>query len=340
MRRRSVAIVGLVLGASALAPASATGDGLSIGSVDAGWSGVTRPESPARYVTVPARSSTVLARVRRDGGQVLQSRVLRGTFTIPAVALDGSASGLSADGRTLVLIRPRPAFPRARTVFAVLDARLLRVRRILRLAGDFSFDALSPDGRTMYLVEYTSRRDPSRYAVRAFDLRAGRLLPGAIVDRREPDERMRGYPITRTSSPDGRWEYTLYDGAGSHPFVHALDTVDREAFCIDLDALARQEDLYRLGLALGGGGRELIVRDRTRPLAVVDRTTFEVREPAPEPRHAAPAPDAADGPPWTIGATAAGAVLLAAAAALVARRRRSAGPAQVDEEIREGQLLH
>jgi hypothetical protein len=122
--------------------------------------------------------------------------------------------------------------------------------------------------------------------------------------------------------------------------VHALDTVDREAFCIDLDALARQEDLYRLGLALGGGGRELIVRDRTRPLAVVDRTTFEVREPAPEPRHAAPAPDAADGPPWTIGATAAGAVLLAAAAALVARRRRSAGPAQVDEEIREGQLLH
>jgi len=342
MGRRSVAILGLVLGVSALAPASARGDGLPIGSVDAGGSGVTTPESPARYVTVPAASSTVLARVRRDGGQVLESRVLRGTFTIPAVALDGSASGLSADGRTLVLIRPRPAFPRARTAFAVLDARLLRVRRILRLDGDFSFDALSPDGRTMFLIQYTSRRDPTRYAVRAYDLRAGRLLPGAIVDRREPDERMRGYPITRASSPDGRWEYTLYDGAESHPFVHALDTAEREAFCIDLDALTGHKDLFRLTLALGGGGRELIVRDRTRPLAIVDRTTFEVREPADAPRRAAaPAPEAAaDGAPWTLVATATAALLLAAAAALVARRRRRAAPAPVDEEVREGQLLH
>jgi hypothetical protein len=298
MRRRSVAIVGLVLGASALAPASATGDGLSIGSVDAGWSGVTRPESPARYVTVPARSSTVLARVRRDGGQVLQSRVLRGTFTIPAVALDGSASGLSADGRTLVLIRPRPAFPRARTVFAVLDARLLRVRRILRLEGDFSFDALSPDGRTMYLVEYTSRRDPSRYAVRAFDLRAGRLLPGAIVDRREPDERMRGYPNTRTSSPDGRWEYTLYDGAGSHPFIHALDTVGRTAACIDLDALAGHGDLLALRLALDGG--QLIVRDRSGPLLAVDRATFRVGRPAAPARAAAAPSRDGSGTPWAL----------------------------------------
>jgi hypothetical protein len=315
MRRRGAAILGLVLGAGALASASARGDGLPIDGVDAGWSGVTTPKSPARYVTVAARSRTVLARIRRDGGQVLQSRLLPGTFTIPAVALDGSSSGLSADGRTLVLIRPRPAFPRARTAFAVLDARPLRVREILRLDGDFSFDALSPDGRTMYLIQYTSPRDPTRYAVRAFDLRTGRLLPGAIVDRREPEERMRGYPITRTSSTDGRWEYTLYDGAGSHPFVHALDTTERQAFCIDLDALTQHDDLYRLRLALGGDGRHLIVRDRTRSLAVVDRTTFDVREPA------------AAGTPWTLAATAAGAVLLAGAAALVARRRRSAGPA-------------
>jgi hypothetical protein len=276
---RSVTILGLVLAASAFAPASARGDGLPVTGVDAGWSGVTTPDSPARYVTVPAGRDTVLARVRRDGGQVLQSRVLRGSLTIPAVALDGTGSGLAADGRTLVLIRPRPGYPRARTTLAVVDARMLTVRRVLRLNGDFSFDALSPDGATMYLIEYTSRRDPTRYAVRAFDLRAERLLPAPIVDPREPDERMRGLPITRASSPDGRWEYTLYDGGGSHPFVHALDTAAREAFCIDLDTLAHHEDPYRLGLTLGEDGRELVVRDHTRPLAVVDRTTFEVREP-------------------------------------------------------------
>jgi hypothetical protein len=205
--------------------------------------------------------------------------VLRGSFTIPAVALDGTGSGLSADGRTLVLIRPRPGYPRARTTLAIIDARMLTVRRVLRLSGDFSFDALSPDGATMYLIEYTSRRDPTRYAVRAFDLHAERLLPARIVDPREPDERMRGLPITRASSADGRWEYTLYDGAGSHPFVHALDTAAREAFCIDLDALAHHEDPYRLGLTLGEDGRELVVRDHTRPLAVIDRATLEVREP-------------------------------------------------------------
>src|SRR5215207_3380167 len=216
--RRTATIAGLVLVMSALAPPGAAADGLPVGGVDAGPTGISVPGSPARFVTLPAGGDTVVARIDRDGGQVLGSRLLRGTFTIPAVALDGSASGLSADGRTLVVIRPRAAFPRARTAFAVLGGRRLTLRRRVRLDGDFSFDALSPDGRTMFLIEYTSRRDPARYAVRAYDLRSGRLLPGAIVDRREPDERMRGLPITRTPSPDGRWAYTLYDGAGSHPF--------------------------------------------------------------------------------------------------------------------------
>ena len=47
---------------------------------------------------------------------------------------------------------------------------------------------------------------------------------------------MRGQPLTRATSPDGRWAYTLYDGAGKEPFIHALDTSTRSARCIDLDA--------------------------------------------------------------------------------------------------------
>ena len=54
-------------------------------------------------------------------------------------------------------------------------------------------------------------------------------LPTPIVDKSEPDERMAGLPITRQTTADGRWAYTLYDGAGKEPFVHALDTVNGEA---------------------------------------------------------------------------------------------------------------
>jgi len=31
--------------------------------------------------------------------------------------------------------------------------------------------------------------------------------------------------MTRTTSVDGRWVFTLYQNPGGYPFVHALDTV-------------------------------------------------------------------------------------------------------------------
>jgi hypothetical protein len=324
--RRHVAIIGMALVAIGIAPARADGDGLPVTGVDAGPAGVTTPGAAARFVTIAAGRDTVVARIRRQGGQVTGSRVLHGSFTVPAVALDGSPAGLSADRRTLVLIRPRPGFPRARTRFAVLDARRLALREAFTLAGDFSFDALSPDGSRLYLIQYTSRRDPTHYRVRAYDLRRGRMLRAPIVDPREPDEQMRGYPITRSTSVDGRWAYTLYDGGAAHPFVHALDTSRGEAACIDLDDLAGRQDLGSLRLTLGGGGKELTVRDPLGdPVAIIDRTTFGVRAPAAEP-HRRPARAAApraggDGPPWTLIASAAAALLLAAGAGLTARRR-------------------
>jgi hypothetical protein len=327
--RRGVAIIGTALVAIAIAPARAQGDGLPIPGIDAGPSGVTTPGAAARIVTVAAGRDTVVARIRRAGGQVLGSRVLHGSFTVPAVALDGSPGGLSGDGRTLVLIRPRAAFPRARTRFAVLAPRRLALRRTFTLTGDFSFDALSPDGSRLYLIEYTSRIDPTHYRVRAYDLRRGRMLRAPIVDSREPDEQMRGYPITRATSPDGRWAYTLYDGAAGHPFIHALDTRRGEAACIDLDDLAGRQDITSFGLTLGGGN-DLAVRDPLGdPVAIVDRATFSVRAPGAQLRQPAraPAPREDDGgPPWTLIATAAAALLLAAGAGLAGRRRSHGDP--------------
>jgi hypothetical protein len=317
----------LLLTSLALAPATASADGLPVGNVDAGPTGTTTPGGASRIVTLAAGNDTLVARVSRAGGEVRASRLLRGSLAIPAVALDGSAGGLSADGRTVVVIEPRLTFPRRITRLVVLGAQHLRVRDRIRLHGDFSFDAISPDGRVVYLIRYLSRTDPTRYEVRGYDIRRGRLQAEAIVDPREPDEQMHGLPVTRAMSADGRWAYTLYDGT-EHPFVHALDTAGGTARCIDLDALHGNPDLFSMRLAPANGGRALAVQLRGRPVALIDRTTFRVSEPAE--RAAARAVPADDGspPPWTaIGILTAAAAALALVMALAARRGARAGGA-------------
>ena len=268
----------LALGAGA---ASATADGLPVQGVDASRTGVATRDGDVRIVTLPAGRVTVVARIATDGGRVLAARRLRGNLTVPAVAYDGSAAGLSADGRTLVLIAPRAAFPRRVTPIRILDAQRLRPRAAIRLRGDFSIDAVSPDGSLVYLVQYTSRTNPTLYAVRALDARTGRLIPGPIVDPTEPGERMRGLPMTRTDDAAGRWAYTLYDGAGGEPFVHALDTAGRTARCIDLDMLAGA-DINGLRLRLAeDGGALLVTRPAGPAVARIDLATFEARPATP-----------------------------------------------------------
>src|SRR5580765_2838079 len=273
-------LLGLLAGAAivaGVAVSTARADGLPVLGVDVGSKGVTVPGATARFVTLwSGKRSTVVARVRRNGGRIDRSGLLQGTFTIPAVAYDGSASGLSADGSVLVLIQPRVSFPRAWTSFAILHARRLRLLKVLRLHGDYSFDAISPNGNRIYLINYLSPRDATKYAVRAYDVRAGRLLTKPVVDPKEADEQMRGRPISRAMSPDGRWAYTLYDGNGKTPFVHALDTSRATARCIDLDTLEGNTYLWRLHLTVRGGGKHLAVRDGSETELVLSTKTFAV----------------------------------------------------------------
>jgi hypothetical protein len=264
-------LLSAVLLLAALAPASAGADGLPSGLL-AGLAGVTVPASPARFVTVSMGDNTGLLRLLRNGGQVSAYRELHGRLGVPAVAMDGTPGGLSADGRTLVLVRQARRFPVRTTRMAIVDTHTLHTERIA-LAGEWGYDALSPDGRWLYLVEYPFANDVTRYAVRRYDVRRHRLVPGAIVDKREPGEEMRGSPLTRASSPRGRWAYTLYDGAGGAPFIHALDTERQRAFCIDLDALEGHPDLYSVRLQWAAKGLRLV--DRDEELAVVDPATLQ-----------------------------------------------------------------
>ncbi len=313
MRTRFViaALVALVL-----APL-ANADGLPI--ADAGSPAIVGGDDVGgRLVALPTERGTVVARI---GETVYVSRLLDGRYTVPVVALDHTASGLSTDGSTLVLINPRRSFPRARTSFVVLNAKNLRVRGHIVLQGDFSFDALSPDGTRLFLIHYLSRRDPTRYEVRALDVPSGKLLPTPIVDKSEPDERMAGFPITRQTTVDGRWAYTLYDGSGKEPFLHALDTVNGEAHCIDLELLAGRQDLYDLRLGLGPGDSGLAVLDGAEKLTVIDTSDFE---PVAAKTVTPDAVENSSGFRWPLAVLSAAGVFLLAGAALVLWRPRRA----------------
>ena len=287
----------------------APGKGLDASSLP-----LAAPGGDVAYLTRHGKRKTRLLETPRDGGPALRALRIPGSFALPAVAHDGLPGGLSADGRTLMLVNPRRRFPRANTTLAVVDPRRMRLRRQIRLRGDFSFDAISPDGRLLYLIQYLSKRDITDYAVRAYDMRARRLFRQPVVDPREPEEDMSGEPLSRVMDAAGRWAYTLY-ASEEHPFVHALDTEQRTAVCIDLEihggeALAMRGD--RLDV-LGGG----------RVLASIDTSTHRViAGPAKRRAQRTPATEEAAGFPWLliVGPTAV-LILLAAAG-----RRRSATP--------------
>jgi hypothetical protein len=323
--RRSIFSVPVFAAAlvAALVPAAALADGLPVLGVDVGSSGVSSIPDGARYVTIPAGSRTIVERVAQRGGQVLAWRSLRGTFTIPAVAYDGSAGGLSADGTTLVLIQPRTSFPRAATRLLVLGSDSLTPRRLVQLRGDFSFDAVSPNGSWLYLIHYVAPNDPTRYLVRAYDLTRGRLLAKPIIDPREPDERMRGNPLSRMMSSNGRWAYTLYDGAGGTPFVHALDTVARSARCIDLEGVPSGTDLWQLRLGIDGAGKRLVVRGRATPLLLIDLRTLRVARAAGA---EAPVRETRQFTPLLLGASGGAFVALIAGVIWIRRKQRPSVP--------------
>jgi hypothetical protein len=252
--------------AAVAVPAAAADGGPSPG-VAQGGEGIVSPSGLLRYVTVPTLSATILEIVRVRGGIVWNFRFLRGHYGIPYVTNAGDTGGLSRDGRLLVLSDAVCCGLRNVSRLLVLGTKRLQTRQLIVLKGDFAYDALSPDAATLYLIQHTSASDYTRYRVRAYDLGAGRLLPGVIADRTEPKEVMRGYPLQRVTSAGGAWVYTLYAGS-KMPFIHALDTVHRRAVCLDLAWKGSQNPLSSMRLRLSPDGKKLVLRGKGRRIAV------------------------------------------------------------------------
>jgi hypothetical protein len=321
---RCMAIV--LVAAGLMVPGVAWADGGPVSPVEGG-SGVGVPGSSVRYLTVNVPGWTILERVDKHGVESWQN--LKGLFGVPGAAFDRSTTGLSADGRTLVLAGYARHYPPRRTRLLVLRLKRFgaHVSARLTIRGWFTVDAISPDGRRLYLIHYTHPNDILRYEVRAYDLPGRRLLAEPIVDPREPDEKMQGQPQARVMSADGRWAYTLYSRPAGAPFIHALDTRAGTAVCIDLDGLTNPGDgAMRLIPPRGDG--PLVVAYSGGPVKLVDRKTFAVSDPPaklrrPTPRQTA-SPDHGGGPPWGAGAALLAAIALLGLTTRAARARSAA----------------
>lgn len=231
---RRIILLPVALAALALA-GGAGAVGPSLPAVDGG-TGIATTGGALRYVTRLAGQSTRLA--ARVNGRTVRTAPLAGGWGIQMATLDGALTGLSPNGRVLVLsdnIHPTGSL-RAGSRFDVIDTHAFTVTRTIALRGDFSVDALSPQGDMLYLIHHLSQANATKYQVVAYDLNAGRLLPGVIADKSQAGWLMVGFPITRAVSPGGRWVYTLYRQDDNYPFVHALDTVRHTAACIGLPA--------------------------------------------------------------------------------------------------------
>lgn len=263
-------------GAAGLEVVATTGAG---GQVEAVPLGAPRTDDWRRVVaTVPDGARTKVVELGSGAGSGGPVSSIEGLWALPTIGPDPVPSGVSANGRTIVLVEAGGPAAAGRSRFAVLTDGLGSPARVVDLPGRFSFDALSADGRTLYVVEHLDTAVDGHYQVRAVDLPEGRLRDGVVVDKTNVDEAMAGYPLAQVRHADGA-VFTLYRGL-THPFIHALNTTDGWALCLDLpeigaadSAAARDWDL-----AETADGRSIYAANATLGLvAEVDPVQYGIR---------------------------------------------------------------
>jgi hypothetical protein len=271
-----------------------------------------------RFVAVSTGGGTAIARIAVPGGSVHGWATLDGEWGIPQPTFSAMRlEGLTRDGKRLIVGTIGSSSP-AR--FAIIDTQTVRVRDQFALDGRFAYDALSPDGKTLYLTQYVDADNASRYVVRAYDLEHQRLVAGRIADKTQRGWVMEGFAATRTTSADGRWVYTLFMRPGGYPFVHALDAVNGTAHCIGLPWRAGDQGaLVNMRMTLANAEHTLGLHWKSgKPWLSIDTATWRITHPK------------AHGFPWrwTIGAAAAAMLTAHAPGLILLIRRRGSQRAQ------------
>jgi hypothetical protein len=198
-----------------------------------------------------------------------RSQSLPGAWRLPTIGTDPVPTGVSIDGATIVLVPDRPYDATEASSsglvsrFAILRRTLDADPRVIALHGDYEFDAISIDGSILYVVEHLPSPPEAHYQVRAVDVSTGTLREGVIVDKANIDEAMGGWPIAQIRTATG-FVFTLYRSP-EHPFIHALNTTEGWALCIDLPATGASDPAGSLdwGIAAAADGRTIVAANAT-----------------------------------------------------------------------------
>jgi hypothetical protein len=264
-----VAVAGLVVVACGQEPATRTDLGnyrlflrdyssISVADATSGRilsslpAGVQTPDWSRLY----AVSGSNLLALDRISGQTLAEVRLPGPYQIPFPSTPLAA--VSPNGRWVALSRwdSRDSAPGiGASHFAVVDGERKSLSQQVDLKGYWTVDAVSNDGRWLYLIENLA----AGYRVRLYDLAAGALNPTVVADPHDLDAPMTGDRMDSVASPDGTWIYSLYATAGG-AFIHALPvgSGSTSAACIDLPGISSR---YAMTLTINGDGTRLYITD-------------------------------------------------------------------------------
>ncbi len=143
-------------------------------------------------------------------------------------------TGISRNGKWMVLVGSKtPSGAGGAERFAVVDLanhKLDRVITAFGVSGDVSFDAVSDDGKNVYLVEHLV---PSpHYVVRVASFQGNGFADGVLGQIKTAEPEVMNGLYHASVAVSGDWFLSLYSNPVHGPFIHALNTTQLYAQCI------------------------------------------------------------------------------------------------------------
>lgn len=200
-------------------------------------------------------------------GQETRTFTIDGSYSEPA-SFAGSGTGLSADGRWLVLTHGQlKVDDQWATEFAVVNTTSGAVsgRVHLKSAASYAFVAVAPDGASLFLNE----EGDAGTRLRVWDFASSAFLADSVIG--SWDGRQAGFATAPVATRDGRTVAWLDTGTSPGPALRVLDLVSKRVTTIALPADQRSAEIEKTllwSLALSADGSTLYAVDPA--LGVVD----------------------------------------------------------------------